>query len=301
MTAHDAHASKQGAAHGSSSSKTIDDILNSIHSDPTHDIAKNLSAYDKHMASENQQMLFNDLFAPAIDDFYTAMKEQLDHAFAGAGKDTAKVKGKMPEVRKALVESLKKFFAKAMPSALDALEGIADSEKQYEVLAHFYDTQVLGINTQGDLQDAIRRGLSPLGHYLNVIEKDDKLTIGQLKEHLYLQKAQHVLQARGELNEKAKNHYIVRIPAHQLAKHLKSEVEKKYTIDDAVGYVTMDHDRLMQLRNGIKTGVWSGDQRVGPENYGLKEKQETAPAGHGHAPAAHGAAPANQGGGAHHP
>ncbi|MBI3036565.1 hypothetical protein HYY73_02315 [Candidatus Woesearchaeota archaeon] len=252
-------------------SKTIDDILNSIHAQPTHDIAKNLEAYDAHHKPENQQKLFNELFAPAIDEFYNALKVQLDAAFKGAGGDTAKVKEKMPEVRKALVESLKKFFAKAMPSALEAIEGITDAEQQYRVLAHFYDTQVLGAETQQDAQRLAQAGTITLQQYVAAIEQGD-LSVGQIKEGLYMQKAQHARQARTGLNEKAELHYIAGIPAHRLARHLKPEIEKTHTIDDIAGYVTMGHEGLMEIRNALKTGQWP-QQRAGPAHYGLKAKE----------------------------
>ncbi|MEK6837181.1 MAG: hypothetical protein AABX69_00895, partial [Nanoarchaeota archaeon] len=247
-----------------------------IHTQPTHDIAKNLTAYDKHLSPENQQKLFNELFAPAIDDFYNALKAQLDTAFSGAGGDTAKVKEKMPAVRKAIVESLKKFFSKAMPSALEAIEGITDAEQQYRVLAHFYDTQVLGAEDQQDVQRLVQQGIIPLQQYVTLLEREDS-TVGQIKEGLYMQKAQHAAQARLGLNAKAQHHYIARIPAHRLARHLKPEIEKKYTIDDIAGYVTMGHDRLMELREALKTDRWPqqrGQQTTGPSHYGLKAKEQ---------------------------
>ena len=159
-----------------------------------------------------------------------------------------------------------------MPSALEAIEGITDAEQQYRVLAHFYDTQVLGAEDQQDVQRLVKQGIIPLQQYVTDLERDEDSTIGQIKEGLYMQKAQHARQAREGLNAKAQLHYIATIPAHRLARHLKPEIEKTHTIDDIAGYVTMGHERLMEVREALKTGRWP-QQRAGPDHYGLKAKE----------------------------
>ncbi len=239
-------------------SMTIDDLF------PDEEIAKRLKAYDTHMTDENQHKLFNEIFSPALDEFYSMLKTQLDKTFKS---DTAKVKDKLPDVRKALVEGLKKYFERAMPSALATIKGVDDAEKQFNILAHIYDTHILGAVPGARLP----QGIKSIRQYMEELKEDEDATVGQVKEELYLQKTGHAIQGRQQVNQQKQFEYIVPIPAHKLAKHLRPEIEKTHTIEDNVKYAILSHGELLQIREGLK-GSWS-QQAPGPKHYGLKAKE----------------------------
>lgn len=249
-----------GGGNGKKKPMTIDDLF------PDEDIAKRLKAYDTHMATENQHKLFNEIFTPAIDEFYNMLKTQLDKTFKN---DTTKVKDKLPDVRKALVEGLKKYFERAMPSALSAIKGVDDAEKQFDILAHIYDTHVLGAVPGARLP----QGVKTIRQYVEDLKDDKDATVGQVKEELYLQKTAHAIQGRQQVNQLKQLEYVVPIPAHRLARHLQPEVDKTHTIEDDVRYATLGHGELLQIREGLKTGSWP-QQTPGPKHYGLKAKEQ---------------------------
>lgn len=241
---------------------TIDDLVSD------EDIARNLKAYDTHMAAETQHRLFNEIFAPAMDEFYTALKAQLDAAFKDSGKDTVKVKDKMPEVRKAIVEALKKYFERAMPSALANIKGVKDVNKQFEILAHTYDTHILGAQHGTQLP----QGLRTIQEYVSSLEHDEEATVSQIKEELYQQKSAHAVIARGYINQQKQLQYIVPIPAPRLSQHLRPKVEETHTIEDGVKYGMLSHGEMLSLREALNTGSWP-QQTPGPMHYGLKAKE----------------------------
>lgn len=247
--------------------KTLDDLFTD------KDIVARIKAHDEHMRAENQQHLLNQIIAPAIDEFYETLKAQLDHAFANAGGDTAKVREKLPEVRKALVEGLKKYFERALPSALDTIKDVKDVDEQFKTLARIYDRHVLGAQPGARLP----QGLETIENYMTALEQEDKYkeaTVGQIKEELWLQKGAHAVHSRAQVNRGKTIEYLMPIPTHRLGKQIRPEIEKTHEIEHEGTYATLSHEELLEAREGVKTNSWSNREKPGPKYYGLKVKEQ---------------------------
>lgn len=247
--------------------KTLDDLLTG------EDITAKLKAYDEHMKAENQQHLLNQIIAPAIDSFYETLRAQLDEAFRASGGDEAKVREKLPQVRKALVEALKKYFEKAMPSALGTIKGVEDAEEQFKTLARIYDTHVLGARPGARLP----QGLETLQEYMRKLEQEDEYkeaTVGRVKEELWLQKGGQAAQARGHVNLQKQIEYIIPIQPHRLGMHVRPEIEKTHEVEHEGTYATLSHEEILEAREAVKTGRWLNREKPGPKDYGLKAKEQ---------------------------
>lgn len=239
--------------------KTLDDLMSD------EEIAEKVKAYDAHMEPASQQHLLNRIIKPAIDEFYTTLKAQLDKTFKS---DTAEVRNNLPELRKALIEALTKYFEKALPSALENVKGAKNDEEKLETLARVYDTAILGIPEGSQAP----RGVIPMHHYITALTKSpeyEKATVGQILEELTLQQAAHTVQAREATNTAARIKHILPIHSHRLGKYFRPEIEKVHPVESEATYGALPHGHLLEARESVKTGKWP-QERPGPVHYGLK-------------------------------
>ena len=149
--------------------ESLDDCFKKIHEDHSKDIEKACELYDEHHKDENQEHIYNEIFAPAVDEFYSKFKEGLDDAF---DKDNDKVYNEKGKLKEAAVKGLKAYFEKVQPGILDkALDGVDDIEDQYDLLIGLYEQNQGMDNPQAKAQ-AQKQGYVSLRELIEGASKD---------------------------------------------------------------------------------------------------------------------------------
>lgn len=254
-------------AHGGGSKnahRTLDDLVSDA------DIGKAIEAYEKQKEEINPDVMFEEVFQPAFNSFYDALKTKMDDLF----KDKkAKIQENLPKVRQALVAALEAYFKRAMPSVLKGAEGIKDLEDRFRHLAHHYDRFVLGI-PEGREANYAQQGIMPISLYMESLKDKSykNANIGRVKRELHAHGAAHIQRAQASLEEKAQLP-LLKIPSHRLGQYLVGHLKKYgHEVDDKLEYGTLSQGELLTLREGVKTGEWPRD-KPGPKHYGLKAKE----------------------------
>jgi hypothetical protein len=243
--------------------QTIDDLITD------KDIEERIKKYDTHMGDENQNHLLNRIIAPAVDEFYNTLKSNLESVFKNA--DTTNAREKLPQIRKAMIEAMKKYFEKAMPSILKNFGNIKDEEEQFKALAKAYDEIVLGAVPGTKVPKGT---ITMQGYMKNLKESEDKkykdATVGTVLSDFWLQKGGHAMLARNQVNNTKASEYLIPIPQHRLAQYLRPEIEKSHEIDNEVTYLLNSHQDILHMREGVKENLWPDENKPGPKDYGLK-------------------------------
>ncbi|MBW2999884.1 hypothetical protein KY339_04375 [Candidatus Woesearchaeota archaeon] len=241
--------------------KSVDEVLEEIHKESRHDIEKSFESYDKHTHEDKMLSHFNDIFAPAQDELYTGVKDQLEKDFK---EDTEKLEGKKEHVQKAIVAGLRKYFEKAKPSVLKAMDDSWDIEKQYEWLTSLYDNHIGADNQHSEMYG---KGLAGLAEGL---AKDKKFTAGHLKKHIYTSKTPHAEAALDVLKGKATEHFIGAHEKPKIAAYMKKKAEEAgFEPDDTYEFAMRSRGKHIELREFLK-----GKKEVrGYEAHGIKKKE----------------------------
>ncbi len=219
---------------------SIDDVLADLQKGHSKDLDAAFKASDAFMKEEHQNHLYNNIFSPAQDELYGAIKSELDKAFEG---DEAKVHGKKEQIKKAIAQGLRKYFDKTQPSLTKILNDMKmDEGEQYDFLTQMYDEHV-GVGKIKDLQS-----ITALVDYA----KDKRKTVGHVKRHLYEQKTKHIGGALALLQNQHLSHHFNKFHKTAIAAYLKPKLEKAgYEIEDKLGYATADFGDLLALRKGL--------------------------------------------------
>ena len=207
--------------------------------------------------------LYNNVFGDAFQEFYTTLKTELHNALGG---DSAKTKGKEKEIKTAIVEALKKFFEKAMPSVLKAVEGTDDVEEAYTILTHQY----------GEL---VGHDANPLDNIAQLYSSNKKKTVGHLRKELRSGEDTYKNQIIAQLINKGAAHHLGQFNQGEVAHYVRGRAEKKgFEFDDKPTFYTLDVLGLYSAHKGIKKGSWGIDPKTGKakeaKNYGLKPNSE---------------------------
>lgn len=234
------------------SAKTLDDYMKD-YSPASIDNA--FDHFDKHMDSEVQNNLFNNILAPAQDAFYKALTDELGKSF---DDDSASTYNQDSKLKSAAVKGLKAFFKKASPNVLSGLKDMdeSDIESQYTYLSHHYD-QVELEHSQDDMQ----QGLYSLNQMITNAMKSKKHKVSDLKRNLYVQKHMHATKLQLNYSMRRANEQLSKVHPVQLANYLKPKLEEKgIKIKDLAGFYTQGLDKLIQVRQGLSTGDWNKKQ-----------------------------------------
>lgn len=219
--------------------KSIDDLLDDMRGKQAQDLDAAFKAHDTFSSEDNQNHLYNNVFAPAQDGLYSAIKDELDKAF---GDDTKKLHKDKAAVKKAVAKGLRKYFETVQPSLVKILDGMKmEEEDQYEFLVGLYDDH-LGVGTiRGAEKHSLRGAVD--GHLKG------KKSVGDIKHHLYKQRPEQIDAAMGYLLNRHFQHHFGSYHPTQVAAHLKPQLEKAgFKIDDPLAYATEDLGDLLKLR-----------------------------------------------------
>ena len=244
---------------------TIDDIVRGIRSQPTHDIGKNIEAYEKHTSPQNQAEISNMLFEAAVQKFYGTLSEQLDKVFGG--KQDTQIKEKLPEVKKSLLEAFKAYLSRAMPSLLRGIQGVDNPDEQLAILAHKYDIHVLGIDPLNPPE-----GVQSMTRYVGLLERRGERTVAEIKKELGEQSAVHSKQAVDNANKLAQMHYISSVPPNEFAAYAQPKIEGTHKIANRLAFETAPSERLYEMLRGVVNGTWH-TERPGPQYHDLQIKK----------------------------
>jgi len=253
---------------------SIDDFTNSLESTHIKDIGTAFKEYDKYNHEDNQMHLMNNVIHPAMDNFYTAFKAELNKL--SKNDDKYKVGNKHKELKKAAVAGLKKFFEKADPSVLkiEGLKDIKDDEKLYDVLVAQYD-RIIGRNPGQQNGE----GLVDIIEHLS---KNKKATIGHVLQHMYDARDKHSKRALSLLNQQFENHVFSKYnnSPHKVGAYVRKEM-KKYNWDvvDPLEFTKKNLDDYISIRQGVVKKRWEEgmDADAIQNKYGIKQ-QEAKPA-----------------------
>lgn len=197
-------------------SKTLDDIFDDMAKEHSDSINKAFKAHDAHSEDKVQFHYLHGLFIPGHNEMYQAAVSELDQAFAGENGDDTKIAQKHHgKIKKAVAESLKKYFAKVQPSVLEAVKGM-EEEEAYEHLVGQYDAHI----GNGEVE-----GSKPLRKSIDALLKGKK-KVGDIKSTLYSLGPSNSEAAVAVVNSKHLNQHFGPLQ-HRLHGHIRSELEKK--------------------------------------------------------------------------
>lgn len=236
--------------------KHIESFYQELRKKTPSSLEETLQIVDKFGSEENMLDYLNNLFNPAQDELYKTIREKANQL----GDDTTKLENKKKEIQEVVVAGLKKYFEKVHhPRFKKIFDESWKLEEKYHFLTSLYDEHIGADPRKGE-------GLSGLAE---AFAKQEKLTLGHLKQFFYNQKADHSKKAFNVLKQKHYSHHLGKYDQGEVAAHLKPLVEKEFEID-APRYALYDIDTLMTLREGLLTGKW-------PEGFlerlGLKKKK----------------------------
>lgn len=236
----------------------IDDFFEDLRKKKVEKLDDAFKHYDEFTDEDNIDHYLNNMFHPAQDDLYKGVTDQLAKDFEN---DKASTHNKKKELRKAVVEGLKKYFDKVKPSVTDVIEGDWSEDDVYDFLTQMYDDHIGAGKIRG--VESIRT--------VEDFAKDKKGKIGRVKKHLYIQKTKHADAALKTLASKATTHFFGTYHPTEIAAHLKPHIEKAgLEIEDRVRYALHETPELIGLRQGIRKGHWPEGKTH--EHYGLKYK-----------------------------
>ncbi len=240
-------------------SGSIDDVMDKIQGEHSKDIETAFKLYDKHNKDENQDNLYNNIFAPGTTQLYEKFNKELDNTFKD---DTAKIFNKKKELKKAAVKGIKAYFEKVQPNMLKtALDGIEDIEDQYSLLIGLYEHHQ-GINDQnrGYLK---QQGYVSLRDLIEEEVKDKDTKVGKIKRKMYELKGMHAGQGLNSLNQQVTNRYFAGYHHIDIGEHVKKKWGLK--IGEHVEYKQQGLADLLGLHSSLRDG-----EKLDYKKHGLK-------------------------------
>ncbi len=224
--------------------KSIDDMFIDMQSTNSKDLDTAFKAHDSFTKEENMNHWYNNVFSPAQQGMYDAIKTELDKAFQN--DDDAKTEKKKDEVKKAVTAGLKKYFDKSHPGILSRMKDLGIDEKdQYDFLTGMYDEQVGAGKIKG--VDSIKA--------IEELAKGKKTTVGHLKKHVDESKGKYINGALTVLNSRYVQHHFNKFHPTEIAAYLKPHLDRAgFEVEDKLGYATSELSDLLQLRKSLVSG-----------------------------------------------
>ena len=240
--------------------KDMDDLYQRFKEEERHKKVKEaFEAVDAFLGDENQNNLYNNILTPAFDELYKTLESGLKSEL---GKDATKLYGKKDKIKKVMIEALKKFFEKAMPSVLKGIEGETDSEAVYKILSHHYG-EVTG--AEGIIDKLVED-----------YSADKKKTVGHLKRHFKSSEDDYKALILNKLAGTYSTVHLGHFNKPDVAHYVRELAEKKNFEIDRGDLYTLGIGDLHQAHVGINKGKWGIDkdtkQPKNPKDYGLKPK-----------------------------
>ncbi len=239
----------------------MDDLYQRFKEEDRHkEVKKAFEAVDEFMDNKTQDNLYNNVLTPAFDELYKALESGLKDEL---GKDSTKLYGKKDKLKKVMIDALKKFFEKAMPSVLKGIEGETDPEEVYKILTHHYG-EVVGEDINGILE---------------TYSADDDATIGNLKRGIKSTENERKGGVLGKLRDRYTLVHLSHFNKPDVAHYVRELAEGKKDQFKGIKHgtlYTLDLQDLYQAHVGIHKGKWGIDkdtkQPKSPKDYGLKPK-----------------------------
>ncbi len=218
--------------------KSIDDLFKDMQDTHSRDLDAAFKANDEFKTEENLNHWYNNIFSPAHDEMYKAIKEELDKAFQN--DDDAKTEKKKDEVKKAVTAGLKKYFEKSQPGILSRMKDLEIDEKQeYDFLTGMYDEHVGVGKIKG--VDSIRE--------IEQLAKGKRITVGHLKKQIHDSQGKYIEGALNIIVDRHTRHHLGKFEKTEIAAYLKPKLEKVgVEIDDTLGFGLSEVGDLMKWR-----------------------------------------------------